>query len=364
MELIKIAADSWKRRPKKNKKNFRTFIHMAHIELRSDTFTKPTPPMLEAMLAAKIGDDVFGEDETTNTLETYSAQLFGYEAALFCTSGTMANQIAIAVHCNPGSEVICDALSHIYLYEGGGIAANAGASVTLLHGINGVIAATQVAQAIKEDNVHYPITTLVSVENTVNKGGGNYYEIDELQAIKDICVQHKLPLHCDGARLMNALVASKQTPIQHGAIYDTVTVCLSKGLGAPMGTVLLGTKHFIAKAKRVRKRFGGGWRQSGYMAACGLYALQHQVNRLTVDHTHAKVLAAAVSNLPSVASILPVHTNIVILQLKENYSSNIIVEQWKQLGIYTSPFGPDKIRLVTHLDVSEADVDFFTSVIK
>lgn len=285
---------------------------MLNIELRSDTFTKPTPDMLQAMWSANVGDDVFGEDEATNQLEAKSAKLFGYEAALFCISGTMANQIAIAVHTKPGDEVICDELSHIYLYEGGGIMANANASIGLIHGDKGRITAAQVEANIKPDNIHYPISRLVSLENTMNKGGGSIYNFSEIKAIQQICLQNNLSLHCDGARLFNALVETQNSTLEYGAVFDSISVCLSKGLGAPMGTVLLGDKSFIKQARRVRKRFGGGWRQSGYMAAAGIYALDHHIDRLKEDHRRAKELGKIMEELSIVQEVYPIQTNIVI----------------------------------------------------
>jgi threonine aldolase len=328
----------------------------AIIDLRSDTFTKPCANMLQAIMQAVVGDDVFNEDPTTNQLEKYTAELFGYEAALFCTSGTMANQVALTVHCKAGDEVICSELSHIYVYEGGGIAANAGASVTLLPSSNGLLTADAIEQVIKDDNIHYPISRVVALENTMNKGGGAYYSIEELNKIKQLTQKHGLILHCDGARIMNALVASGQTAIAHGKIFDTLTICLSKGLGAPMGTVLLGNKNFIHAARRVRKRFGGGWRQSGYMAAAGLYALQNNISKLATDHSNAQVLKAAVEKLPYIANVFDVNTNIIILQLKEQYNSAAIIEQWAAKGVLALPFAKDKIRLVTHLDVSTEQI--------
>ena len=261
---------------------------MYNLELRSDTFTKPTPAMLDAMMNANVGDDVFEEDETTKSLERKCAAMFGYEDALLCLSGTMANQIAITAHAKAGEEVICDALSHIYLYEGGGIMANAHASVSLLQGNRGRLTASLIEDVIKPDNVHYPVSTLVSLENTVNKGGGSIYAIEEIKQIKQLCIKHNMRLHLDGARLFNALVETKESPLEHGALFDSITICLSKGLGAPMGTVLLGNTAFIHQARRIRKRFGGGWRQSGYIAAAGIYALDHHIDRLADDHRRAQ----------------------------------------------------------------------------
>lgn len=334
------------------------------IELRSDTFTKPTSGMLDAMMHAKVGDDVFEEDETTKILEEKSARLFGHEAGLFCMSGTMANQIAIAVHTKSGDEVICDALSHIYLYEGGGIMANSNASVSLINGDRGRISAQQIEECIKPDNVHYPISKLVSLENTMNKGGGSIYHLDEIKRIQKVCKSHQMQLHLDGARLFNALVETKDLPSEMGKNFDSMTLCLSKGLGAPMGTVLLGNKDFIHQARRVRKRFGGGWRQSGYLAAAGIYALDHHVEILKEDHRRAKELGQLFSSLSIVKDVYPVETNIVIFTLDEKFLANDIVHQWMQLGLKTSPFGKHQIRLVTHLDFDDDDLEATRQVLK
>ena len=337
---------------------------MYNLELRSDTFTKPTPAMLDAMMNAHVGDDVFEEDETTKTLERQCATMFGYENALLCLSGTMANQIAITAHTKAGEEVICDALSHIYLYEGGGIMANAHASVNLLHGDRGRLSSSQIEDVIKPDNVHYPVSKLVSLENTVNKGGGSIYPIEEIKRIRQLCTDHGMLLHLDGARLFNALVETKESPLDHGALFDSITICLSKGLGAPMGTVLLGNKTFIHQARRIRKRFGGGWRQSGYIAAAGIYALDHHIDRLSEDHRRAKELSKMFSELSMVTDILPIETNIVIISLDPMFLANDIVDQWMRLGLKTSPFGKHQIRLVTHLDFSDDDMDNVRQVLK
>lgn len=329
-----------------------------HIELRSDTFTKPCHAMLEAMLHTEVGDDVFGEDYTTNQLEHYAAELFGFEAGLYCVSGTMANQIAISVYVRPGEEVICDALSHIYLYEGGGIAANSMASVTLLEGDKGRIKASQIEGVIKEDNVHYPVSRLVSLENTVNKGGGSIYAMEDLSEIRNLCSTRNLSLHLDGARLCNAIVARNQSTTDFAPIFDSISVCLSKGLGAPMGSVLLGTKEFIHKARRVRKRWGGGWRQSGFMAAAGLFALQNNIPGLSHDHRRAKQLAAILETRSEVTSILPAETNIVIFSVDPDHSNSAeYVRKLATKGLFASPFGAQKIRLVTHLDFTDSDLE-------
>jgi threonine aldolase len=329
-----------------------------HLELRSDTFTRPGPGMLEAMLSAEVGDDVFGEDPATNRLEQYAAELFGFDAGLYCVSGTMANQIAISVYVRPGDEVICDALSHIYLYEGGGIASNSMASVTLLEGDRGRIKAKQIQEVIKEDNVHYPVSRLVSLENTMNKGGGSIYEMEDLREIRKFCSDRNLSLHLDGARLCNAIVARNQSTTDYAPIFDSISVCLSKGLGAPMGSVLLGTKEFIHKARRVRKRWGGGWRQSGFMASAGLFALRNNIPNLANDHKRARQLASILETRSEVTDILPVDTNIVIFSVNPGFSNSAeYVRKLASRGLFASPFGTQKIRLVTHLDFTDSDLN-------
>jgi len=325
-----------------------------HVELRSDTFTLPTSAMRESMFAAPLGDDVFGEDPSVNALEEKVAAMFGMEAALFCVSGTQTNQIAISVHLSKGQEVICDELSHIYLYEGGGIMANAGASVKLLKGDLGRLTRTQIEAAISPDDIHACESKLVSLENTVNKGGGSVYSSESLQEISDFCRQIQIPLHLDGARIFNAMVATGQTPKQYGKWFDSISVCLSKGLGAPVGSVLLGSAAFIKQARRVRKRLGGGWRQAGFLAAAGIYALDNHVDRLQEDHARAKEIAKNCAGLPWVDSILPVTTNIVIIQLKDGIRSVDQVAQLKAQGIFCAPFGPQYIRFVTHLNFDDA----------
>ncbi|MHA8073050.1 threonine aldolase family protein [Aquirufa sp. HETE-40SA] len=330
------------------------------IELRSDTFTLPTAGMREAMFSAPLGDDVFGEDPTVNALEEKVARLFNKEAALFCVSGTQSNQIAISVHVSKGQEVICDELSHIYLYEGGGIMANAGASVKLLKGDLGRLNVHQIKAAISPDDIHACESRLVSLENTVNKGGGSIYTSEAVQEISDFCRSVSIPLHLDGARIFNALVETGQTPAQFGGWFDTISVCLSKGLGAPIGSVLLGSKDFIKKARRVRKRLGGGWRQAGLLAAAGIYALDHQVDRLKEDHARARVIASVCEKLPWVKSILPVSTNIVILELHDGIPSVNKVAELKEKGIYCAPFGPSYVRFVTHLGFDDSALQAFT----
>ena len=334
------------------------------IDYRSDTQTRPTPSMLSAMWAAPVGDDVFGEDPTINRLEAEATRLFGMEAGLFCPSGTMTNQIAIKVHTQPGDEVICDVSSHIYQYEGGGIAFNAGASVHLVYGDNGRITAEQVKAGINADDVHKPRTSLVSLENTANRGGGACYDIAEIQKIRNTCDENGLILHLDGARLFNALVAKGESPEQYGALFHSISICLSKSLGCPVGSLLLGTAAFIKRARRIRKVFGGGMRQTGYLAAAGLYALEHHIDRLEEDHQHAGVLAAAWREKSFVEKVLPVETNIVIFGVEEGMAAAAVCDQLRQEGILALPIAPRQVRLVTHLDITSAMVEKTLHVIQ
>jgi threonine aldolase len=326
------------------------------IDYRSDTLTKPSPEMLQAMMEAELGDDVWNEDPTVQALEQKAAAMFGMEAGLFCPSGTMTNQIAIKVHTQPGQEVICDIRSHIYNYEGGGIAFNSGCSVRLLNGDRGRLTAGQIEENINPDDIHFPPTALVSLENTVNKGGGSYYQEEALAEISALCKKHKLPLHLDGARLCNALVASGQPAGVYGKYFDSISLCLSKGLGAPVGSVLLGNKDHIKQARRIRKAFGGGMRQAGLLAAAGIYALDHNIDRLADDYRRAKVLGEALAELDYVESTEPVDTNIVLFNLKDESSAGF-VERLQQKGVKAGTFGPKAVRLVTHLHITDADVD-------
>lgn len=327
------------------------------IDFRSDTVTKPTAAILEAMMQAKVGDDVFGEDPTINELENFAAQMFGMEAGLFCASGTMTNQIAIKVHTQPGDEVICDELSHIYQYEGGGIAFNSGCSVHLIKGDRGRINASQVQAAVNNaEDIHKPISTLVSLENSVNRAGGSCYDFLEIEKIKSVCVKHGLQLHLDGARLFNALVTKKETTLQYGATFNTISICLSKGLGTPVGSVLLGPAAFIKKARRVRKVFGGGMRQAGFLAAAGIYALKNNVERLATDHLHANEIAAALAKKDFVGTILDVETNIIIFEIKGRLTATEFVSVMKEKNILMFAISPTQVRMVLHLDITESMV--------
>jgi threonine aldolase len=329
------------------------------IDLRSDTVTQPSEQMRHAMANAAVGDDVFKEDPTVLALEAYGAQLFGKEAALFCSSGTQTNQIAINVHVQPGGEVICHEESHIYKYEGGGIAKNSGASVRLLPGDRGRLTADDIAKWINPaHDVHFPLTQLVSLEDTANRGGGAVYDTAELAKISALCKELNLPLHLDGARVFNALAVNQMEAAAYGAFYDSISVCLSKGLGAPIGSLLLGSAAFIEKARRVRKVFGGGMRQAGIIAAGGLYALKNNVERLKEDHMHALLLGEALQNCTLIESVLPVQTNIVVATLKDPAQRDPMIETLKNKGILCMAFGPGMIRMVTHLNFSELDCSF------
>ncbi|MGB5005686.1 MAG: GntG family PLP-dependent aldolase [Ferruginibacter sp.] len=319
-------------------------------DLRSDTFTKPSPAMLEAMFKAPVGDDVFGEDPSVNKLEAMAASMFGMEAALFCPSGTMTNQVAIKCHTQPGDEVICDKQSHVYIYEGGGIAFNSGCQVKALDGDRGRINAGQVLLSINPDDVHKARTSLVSLENTSNRGGGSCYDFAEFQQIKEICLTNKLSLHLDGARLWNALVANNEDPKQYGEIFDSISICLSKGLGAPVGSLLMGKPGFIKQARRVRKVFGGGMRQAGYLAAAGIYALENNLDLLAKDHLHAKQIATALSTKDFIGKIMPVETNIIIFEVKDSYTPKTLCEKLAQHDILCLSISATQVRMVTHLD--------------
>jgi len=334
------------------------------IDLRSDTVTKPTPAMLDAMMQAKVGDDVFGEDPSINELQTKAANLFGMEAAIFCPSGTMTNQVAIKCHTQPADEVICDRLSHIYQYEGGGIAFNSGCSVKLLEGDRGRITAEMILNAINNRNdAHKAYSSLVSLENTANRGGGSCYDFEEFIRIKKVCEENNLRLHLDGARLFNAIVAKNENPKDYGKIFDSISVCLSKGLGAPVGSVLISTKEFIAKARRIRKVFGGGMRQGGYLASAGIFALDNNIKRLEEDHHHAKLVAEALCVKDFIGEILPVETNIIIFEVKGRFTPQQFAAKMKEQDILMIAISPTQVRIVTHLDISEVMVEKTIDVI-
>lgn len=333
------------------------------IDYRSDTFTRPSPGMLEAMFRAKVGDDVFGEDPTINELERMSAAIFGMEAAIFCPSGTMTNQIAIKCHTQPGDEVICDKVSHVYIYEGGGIAFNSGCSIKPVEGDRGRLTAHQVAEAINPNDVHRANTSLVSLENTANRGGGSCYDFNEFSKIKEVCERNHLALHLDGARLYNAMVAKGEKPKQYGEVFDSISVCLSKGLGTPVGSVLIGKTDLIKKARRVRKVFGGGMRQAGYLAAACIYALENNIARLAEDHRHAQLLANAVQQKDFVGQCLPVETNILIFEVKGRFTPITLAEKLKENDIMVMAISGTQVRMVLHLDVTPQMVEKTISVI-
>jgi len=314
--------------------------------------------MLEAMFEAKVGDDVFGEDPTINELETKVAKMFQMEAAIFCPSGTMTNQIAMKCHTQPGDEIICEKLSHIYQYEGGGIGFNSGCSVKLIDGNYGRITASQVEDSINNRaDAHKAYSKLVSLENTANRGGGACYDYDEIVAIRKACDENDLVLHLDGARLFNALVAKKETAEQYGKIFDSISICISKGLGAPVGSVLIGKKDFIHKARRIRKVFGGGMRQAGYLAAACIYGLEKNIERLDEDHRHAKRIAAALQQKDFVVEIFPVETNIIIFQVHGRFTPKQLRQELERRGILVIDISKTQVRMLTHLDITEKMVE-------
>lgn len=324
------------------------------INLVSDTVTKPSPEMLRYMFQAQVGDDVYKQDPTVIALENMVAQIFGMEASLFFPSGTMANQTAIKLHTQPGEQLIADKYAHVYNYEGGGASFNSGVSCCLLDGHRGMITAEQVAGAINNPEFyHSPLTSLVCVENTTNKGGGACYDFEEFKRIRKVCDENNLKFHMDGARIWNALVHKKENPNEYGKVFDTISVCLSKGLGAPIGSLLISDKATIKRALRIRKILGGGMRQVGYLAAAGIFAIQNNVNRLVDDHRRAKELGAVLETLPWVEKVEPVETNILIFSLKKGFDENLLIEKLKQKSIFISSMGPGKLRIVTHLDYKE-----------
>lgn len=335
------------------------------IDLRSDTVTKPTPAMREAMLRAEVGDDVFGEDPTVIALEERMAALFGHEAGLYCSSGTQTNQIAINVHTRPGDEVICDEGAHIYRYEGGGLMANSGCSVKFVPSDRGRFTVKEVEDGIGNPaDVHQARTRLVNVENTANRGGGAVWRLDEVKRIRTLCDQRGLALHMDGARIFNALAVTGERPAEWGAAFHSISICLSKGLGAPVGSVLIGERDFIRQARRVRKRFGGGMRQAGIIAAAGLHALEHHVARLSDDHARAMRLEQVLSKLSWVESTLPVETNIVVFTLKNKSGVGDILTKLCEADILAMQFGPGMVRMVMHLDVDDAALDHVVNALQ
>lgn len=334
------------------------------IDLRSDTVTKPTKGMLEVMMQAQVGDDVFREDPTVNALEERLANMFGKQQALFFPSGTMANQTAIKLQTNPGEQVICDKYAHIYNYESGGASFNSGVSCNLLDGNRGMFKASQVIEAINPDAYYYSQTSLVEIENTTNKGGGACWDFNEILKIKDVCHLNSLGFHLDGARIWNALVEKKETSLQYGEVFDTISVCLSKGLGCPIGSVLIGNDDIMKHAIRIRKIFGGNMRQVGYLAAAGLYALDNHIERLLDDHKKAKDIGNSLSKLSYISKVEPVETNIVIFELNKDISEKDFVRKLKDQNIHIIGMGSNKLRIVTHLDYTDAMHEKLLNVLK
>lgn len=335
------------------------------IDLRSDTVTRPTPAMREAMLRAEVGDDVFGEDPTVIALERRLAGLFGHEAGLFCPSGTMTNQVAINVHTRPGDEVICDEGAHVYRYEGGGMMANSGCSVKFVPADRGRFTAGLVEAALSNTaDPHQARSRLVVVENTANRGGGSVWALAEVTLIRKACDRAGLALHMDGARIFNALAVTGEDPRDWGRQFHSVSVCLSKGLGAPVGSVLVGPHTFIAEARRVRKRFGGGMRQAGVLAAAGLHALDHHVTRLKDDHDRASRLGTVLRERMWVESVLPVETNIVVFTLSGSFEVQDLLDRLKAHGVLAVRFGPRQVRMVTHLDIGDRELERVTAALK
>ncbi len=321
------------------------------IDLISDTVTKPTKGMLDAMMNAKVGDDVFKSDPTTNALQEKAAAMFGMEDALFFPSGTMANQTAIKLHTQPGDKLICDKYAHVYNYEGGGAAFNSGVTCKLIDGHRGMFTAKQLEEAVSgRSDIHVPYSRLVCIENTTNKGGGACWDFSELQKLQKISTENNLAFHLDGARLFNALVEKNETPNQYGHLFDTISICLSKGLGAPVGSILLGSKEHIAKALRIRKLFGGAMRQVGFLAAAGIYALDNHVARLADDHQKAKEIGVVLESVSYVTKVETIETNIVIFYVDEAIGDANFINKMKEKNILLTPMGEGKIRIVTHLD--------------
>ena len=334
------------------------------IDLRSDTVTKPTKAMLEAMMAAQVGDDVFREDPTVNQLENRIANMFGKTDALFFPSGTMANQTALKLHTNPGDQVICDKYAHIYNYESGGASFNSGVSCKLLDGDRGMFNAEQVIEAINPEAYYYSKTTLVEIENTTNKGGGSCWDFNEITKIRSVCDNHELGFHLDGARIWNALIAKKESLKQYGTAFDTISVCLSKGLGCPIGSVLVGNADIMKNAIRIRKIFGGNMRQVGYLAAAGLFALDNHLERLADDHKKAKQIGEELDKLSMIKKVEPVETNIVVFELNKELSEHVFVQNLAKKNIHIISMGERKLRMVTHLDYTDDMHEILLKVLK
>ncbi|HMT30655.1 MAG TPA: GntG family PLP-dependent aldolase [Bacteroidia bacterium] len=327
------------------------------VDLRSDTVTRPGKMMLQAMMSAPVGDDVFNEDPTVIELERKIAAIFGKDSALFCPSGTMTNQIAVKILSAAGQEIICDHTSHVYLYEGGGLAFNSGLATNLLAGDRGRLTASMVEEAIKPDHVYYPKTALVSLENTHNRGAGSIYELEEIKSIRKVCLNHNIKTHLDGARIFNALAEKEYSASEIGSQFDTISVCLSKGLGAPVGSVLIANSDLIHEARRVRKVLGGGMRQVGFLAAAGIYALENNVQGLKEDHRRAKQLGKVMAGLTFVDEVLPVETNIIVSKLNNIFPVQTFIDKLAEKHIKIVQFGKQSVRMVTHLDFTDDMLD-------
>jgi len=333
------------------------------VDLRSDTVTKPTPEMLQAMMQAEVGDDVFGEDPTIQKLERKCAELLGMDAGVYCPSGTMTNQIGIKILTQPYEEIICYKGSHIYKYEGGGLMGNSQVSVKLLNGERGRLSIEEISTNINGDDVHYPKTSVVALENTVVREAGSYYTLNQISAISEFARSKGLAMHMDGARFFNAITATGDDSRKYGKYFDTISICLSKGLGAPVGSVILCKKELEPKARRIRKVFGGGMRQAGFIAAAGLYALENNIARLKDDHVRAKTLGKALAEMPFVKSMMPVDTNIIIFELNDSTSEQFVA-RLAQHDVKALTFGSTQIRMVTHLDFNDKMLDRTIEVLK
>ncbi len=338
---------------------------MREIDLRSDTVTRPTKEMLQAMMTAKVGDDVYKEDPTVNELEKKLAKMFGKDEALFFPTGSMANQAGVKLHTQPGEQLICDKWAHIYNYEGGGVSFNSGVSCKLIDGHRGMITAQQIKEDINPpDFYHSPLTTMVCLENTTNKGGGACYDLDKIKEIRKVCNAHRLGFHLDGARLFNALIAKHENPENYGDMFDTISICLSKGLGTPMGSVLIGDEKLMKNAIRIRKTVGGGMRQIGFMAAAGIHALDHHVERLAEDHKRASEIASALNDQNYIGAVEPTETNIVIFYLKNTLDEAEFFRKLEFEKINISNMGQGRLRIVTHLHYSQEMHQKFIKVIQ
>jgi threonine aldolase len=329
------------------------------VDLRSDTVTKPSPAMRQAMAEAEVGDDVFHEDPSVNHLEEMVAALYGKEASLYVASGTMANQLAIRAQTHHGDEIIMERTSHPFNSEAGALAALAGVQVNLIDGQHGIMDVEQIRAVVRPPNVHHAPTALICLENTHNRGGGSIWPLDNIRAIRQFACSGGIPMHLDGARLMNACVATGLTPKDYAQYFDSCTLCLSKGLGAPVGSLIIGSQEFIAKAHRFRKQFGGGMRQAGILAAAGIYALEHNVERLAEDHLNAARLARGIADIDGLAiDVDAVQTNILYFDVRQpGLTVPILLERLKAEGVLMLGTGPHSIRAVTHLDVSKEGID-------